>query len=153
PLITSQEPAAVTALVERAVRMDPDYKPIDFGAWYHLTLEPKTLKDLSGGRDFDLKQPGHVDELARRLNDAQGVDSVYALRPLPPPMPVSNPGANPREANETYHAAAPGGIDASYAWNFPGGDGQGIGFVDMEQGWDLQHEDLKAAGITLISGT
>lgn len=152
-LITSQEPAAVTALVERAVRMDPDYNPTDFSAWYQVSLEPKTLKDPSGGKDFDLTRPDHVNELVRRLNDPQGVESAYVLRPGPPPMPVPNPSANPRDANETYHDAAPGGIDASYAWGRPGGDGAGIGFVDMEQGWDLNHEDLPKPPITLISGT
>ena len=33
-----------------------------------------------------------------------------------------------------------------------GGDGAGIGFVDLEQGWNLNHRDLKDAQITLISG-
>jgi hypothetical protein len=33
-----------------------------------------------------------------------------------------------------------------------GVNGSGIGFVDMERGWTLNHEDLAAAGITLISG-
>src|SRR4029079_17396838 len=31
-------------------------------------------------------------------------------------------------------------------------DGSGVGFVDMERGWTLNHEDLVAAGITIISG-
>ena len=34
---------------------------------------------------------------------------------------------------------------------FLGGDGAGAAFVDMEQGWNLNHEDLTAAGITPTS--
>jgi hypothetical protein len=65
---------------------------------------------------------------------------------------------DPRSTNQGYLDAAPDGIDAEYAWprpgglGFNGGDGTGIGFVDMEQGWTLNHEDLAAAGITIISG-
>ena len=59
-------------------------------------------------------------------------------RATPARLPERYPGAN--------------GIDARYAWGFAGGDGAGIGFVDMEQGWNLNHEDLAGAGITIISG-
>ncbi len=39
---------------------------------------------------------------------------------------------------------APFGIDARYAWQFRGGDGNSvIKFIDIEQGWILDHEDLK----------
>jgi hypothetical protein len=34
----------------------------------------------------------------------------------------------------------------------PGGRGDGIGFVDVEQGWNFAHEDLAAAHVTLLSG-
>lgn len=63
-----------------------------------------------------------------------------------------NAADDPRATNQGYLNAAPGGIDARYAWTLPGGDGSGVKFVDLEQGWTLNHEDLSAAGITLISG-
>jgi subtilisin family serine protease len=31
-------------------------------------------------------------------------------------------------------------------------DGAGIRFIDLERGWTLNHEDLAAAGITIMSG-
>lgn len=34
------------------------------------------------------------------------------------------------------------GIDAKYAWTFPGGRGAGMKFVDIEFGWNTNHEDL-----------
>ena len=84
--------------------------------------------------------------LIRELGD---VESAYLMRPVPPPV---NPADDPRNVNQGYEDAAPNGIDACYAWRFVGGDGAGVGFVDMERGRNLNHEDLAAAGITLISG-
>jgi hypothetical protein len=54
--------------------------------------------------------------------------------------------------DQGYLDPKPSGIDARYAWGFPGGRGAGIGFVDLEQGWNLEHEDLAAADVTKISG-
>jgi hypothetical protein len=150
PLITSQKPETVNELVKRAAQLDPDYKPTDFGAWYqvHLGIGDSVSDTPEGG--FDPTRPDHVDYLVRNLNALAEVESASALRPTPPPV---TPGDDPLSTLEGYLDPAPGGIDARYAWNFAGGDGTGIGFVDMEQGWDLNHEDLVAANITLISGT
>lgn len=67
--------------------------------------------------------------------------------PVPPPL---NPSDDPRNTNQGYLDAAPSGIDARWAWD--ASDGSGIGFVDLERGWTLNHEDLAAANISLISG-
>ena len=34
------------------------------------------------------------------------------------------------------------GIDARFAWTIPGGRGAGMKFIDIEYGWDTNHEDL-----------
>jgi len=86
--------------------------------------------------------------VARTVRAWSTVETAYVEGgPTPPPL---NPSANPRNANQHYEDAAPDGIDARYAWSQA--DGSGVGFVDMEQGWTLNHEDLVAAGITIISG-
>jgi hypothetical protein len=149
PLITSQKPEAVEELVARATRVDPDYEPVDFGAWLQIELESTPGHEPPAGQ-FDAADPDDVDELIRRLHGLPEIDSAYALRAGPPPV---NALDDPRAINQGYLNAAPQGIDARYAWGFAGGDGAGIGFVDMEQGWNLSHEDLAAAGITLISGS
>jgi hypothetical protein len=69
-----------------------------------------------------------------------------------PVVPPVNAVDDPRQVNQGYEDPAPSGINAEYAWTFPGGDGHGVGVVDMEQGWTLNHEDLVGAGISLISG-
>lgn len=34
------------------------------------------------------------------------------------------------------------GVDALYAWGQQGGRGQGVGVVDIEQGWEFAHQDI-----------
>jgi hypothetical protein len=90
-----------------------------------------------------------VEALARAVNAWPGVEIAYPEGgPTPPPMVM--PGDDPRSGNQGYLDAAPTGIDARWAWGTT--DGQGIGFVDLEQGWTLTHEDLSGAAITIISG-
>src|SRR4051812_34747119 len=44
PLIHSQKPETVAALVARAVQMDPEYKPVNFSAWYQVLIKPSQFK-------------------------------------------------------------------------------------------------------------
>ena len=46
--------------------------------------------------------------------------------------------------NQLYLEAAPGGVDARYAWTWPGGGGAGVSIIDCEWGWRFDHEDLTA---------
>lgn len=135
PLFESSSSERLDDLVERARRNDPTYEPADFKFWTQVTCPD------------DLEAEG----LAREIRQLKDVETAYVMRPLPPPL--VNALDDPRATNQGYLDTAPNGIDARYAWTFPGGDGAGIGFVDMEQGWNLNHEDLAAAGVTLISGT
>ena len=54
--------------------------------------------------------------------------------------------------NQTYLNAAPGGIDAVYAWTLAGGRGDGVNIVDIEGGWNMSHEDLAVNNGGIISG-
>jgi hypothetical protein len=46
-------------------------------------------------------------------------------------------------ARQGYLDAAPGGIDARYAWTLPGGRGTGVNVIDCEGAWQFTHEDLR----------
>jgi hypothetical protein len=133
PLVESLDAGKIAELVSRAHRNDPTYQADDFSTWFQV-VPPADV---------------NADEMLKAIRELADVESAYLMRPVPPPV---NPGDDPRNANQGYEDAAENGIDVRYAWGFPGGDGAGIGFVDMEQGWNLDHEDLAAAGITLISG-
>jgi len=87
--------------------------------------------------------------LVRRLQALDVVEEAY-VEGGPVPPPVVNDGDDPRSGDQGYLAAAPGGINARWAWDYT--NGSGIGFVDLERGWTLNHQDLAAANITLISG-
>jgi hypothetical protein len=134
PLITSVSAEELQRLVATATERDSDYEPPTFAAY--VAIEPP----------LGLKP----EQVAEELSGWDGVELAYAEGgPVAPPVTQVD---DPRQVNQGYEDPAPSGIDAEYAWGFAGGDGQGIGFVDMEQGWTLSHEDLSAAGITLISG-
>ncbi len=134
PLFTAMKPQRMQELVQRAVEYDARYRPPNLFTYYQVYTSP-------GGR---------ADELAKLLHSLEIVELAYvAGGPTPPPV---IPGDDPLWPNQGYLDAAPDGIDAEYAWTVPGGNGAGIQFVDLEQGWTLNHEDLVGAGITLISG-
>ena len=133
PLFQSLDSTLLTELVARAKRNDPRYKPPDFSAWFQV----ETPAGLNAG------------ELVKPFRKLDNVETAYVMRPGPPP---SGPKKDPRNLEQHYQDPAPKGIDARYAWGFGGGDGAGIGFVDLEQGWNLNHADLKGANITIISG-
>jgi hypothetical protein len=96
----------------------------------------------------ELPDRAAAEAVARRLHALDEVEEAYVeAGPCPPPV---QPSDDPRSASQGYLDAAPGGIDARWAWAVT--DGDGVGFVDLEQGWTLNHEDLASANISLISG-
>jgi len=52
------------------------------------------------------------------------------------------------EEKQGYRRRAPEGIDAIYAGKNQGGDGTGTFFVDIEEGWNTEHEDLPKPDFT-----
>ncbi|UGT45143.1 S8 family serine peptidase [Nocardia yamanashiensis] len=87
--------------------------------------------------------------LAEELAADPAVETAYVEGgPTPPPV---HPADDPRNAAQHYLDAAPAGIDARWAWQ-QSITGAGVACVDLEQGWTLNHEDLVAANISLLSG-
>lgn len=52
-----------------------------------------------------------------------------------------------------YLDAAPGGVDARYAWTQSGGGGTGVNVIDLEWGWRFSHEDLRLNQGGIVGGT
>jgi len=135
-LYTTLAPAEVRALVDRAVELDRTYHAPNLLTYFVIDCPPAVDPEA----------------LAKSLSAWRTVQTAYVESgPVPPPQPI-NPSDDPRFPNQGYLSPAPNGIDAPYAWTFPGGGGDGIQFVDMEQGWMLNHEDLPSPSITLLSG-
>jgi Subtilase family len=128
---TFDEPS-LTALSQRASNASQRPTPVNFGLYYAVECPAGV-------------EPG---ELAKDISAWSNVEVAYVEGgPVPPPL---NPADDPRSANQGYLDAAPSGIDARWAWE--NSDGTGVGFVDLERGWTLNHEDLAAANINVISG-
>lgn len=53
------------------------------------------------------------------------------------------PATHDYTSRQGYLNAAPGGIDARYAWTLSGGRGRGVRICDVEGGWNFAHEDLR----------
>lgn len=119
-----------------------------FAPWYQVRVSPgqselaagDAAQDQVGAEGPRLALPQNMLDLIHRLHKLPEVESIQALHPGPPP--ALNPSDDPRSGYQGYLNATPQGIDAYYAWGFPGGDGSGVTIVDMEQGWNFNHEDL-----------
>ncbi|MFH2036344.1 MAG: S8 family serine peptidase [Candidatus Zixiibacteriota bacterium] len=59
------------------------------------------------------------------------------------PLPIAPPVPN-YQSNQGYLNPAFDGINAQYAWNFPGGNGSNVIICDVEYSWNLNHDDLPA---------
>ena len=134
PLITSVPSEELQRLASTAAERFSDYEPPTLATYVAIEV-PLGLRP---------------EEVAEEVSGWEGVERAYVEGgPVVPPVTATD---DPRQVNQGYEDPTPSGIDAEYAWGYVGGDGQGIGFVDMEQGWTLNHEDLAGAAVTLISG-
>jgi hypothetical protein len=131
-LITSVEPSKLLEM-EREVSRSP-WRPLNSLTQYWRI-------------DFrSQKEP--ITEIAKRFAGLYGIETAYAEHVVSDP--VVNAADDTFNAQQGYLDAAPTGIDARWAWTQVGGEGQGIGVVDLEQGWRLGHEDYASKAPTLI---
>jgi hypothetical protein len=104
-----------------------------------------------------------LDELAERLRELDAVDAAYVTPPTEPAQVRLNDMTARMEeppvhtldftARQGYLGPAPTGIDAEYAWTWPGGRGAGVNIIDIEWGWRFTHEDLTQNQGGVVSGT
>lgn len=140
-LVPAESLSAVAKKVALGVALNPNYQGTAFDTWYQVTFESRiSLTAASNVKPKDYAVPGWLLKLIQNLYNVDEVESVHPMQAGPPP--AVNAGDDPRNTNQGYLDAAPSGIDARYAWGFSGGDGMGANVVDMEQGWNLNHEDL-----------
>ena len=91
-----------------------------------------------------------ADQIVKVFNTLDEVD--FAYRELEATDPVVNPADDPYNPSQNYQDPAPDGIDARWAWTQLNGEGAGVGFVDLEQGWFLSHEDYANKSPALLYG-
>jgi peptidoglycan hydrolase-like protein with peptidoglycan-binding domain len=141
-LFSSVPPEEVASLEETATR-----EPAFTG---EMGVQPRHSNILSY---FRIIPPPNVnaESIIERLRQLDFVEEAY-IEGKPTPPPFVNQSDDPLAKFQTYEAPAPQGIDSHFAWALRGGDGESLMFVDLEQGWTLNHEDLVNKGITIISG-
>lgn len=132
---TTLEPEQIQQMVRYATEMDPTYQPPNLLTYFVVVVPPEV----------------DPESLAEAFRQWETVEMAY-VESKPVPLPLVNYANDPLTGNQSYLNPAPLGIDAKYAWNFNGSDGANMRFVDLEKGWALNHQDLAAAGILLISG-
>jgi serine protease len=133
-LYTAVAPTELRKLVDNAAKMDEAYRPHNFLTWYTIDC-PDGLRS---------------EEFAALLRKWEFVETAYP--DAVPIDPFVNPANDPLSSSQGYLDAAPGGINARFAWTISGGDGAGQNVIDLEGGWTLGHEDLVAQGGTLLFG-
>jgi hypothetical protein len=75
---------------------------------------------------------------------------INDMAPLESDAPPTSPDFTTRQ---NYLDAAPGGVDARYAWTLTGGGGAGVRIIDCEWGWRFTHEDLLQNQGGVVAGT
>ncbi|MFJ8535040.1 S8 family peptidase [Streptomyces sp. NPDC093591] len=142
-----------------------------------LALEPlfgneERLQQATGAEDVpDLALfyrvrggESRAEELRARIAALPGIDSAY-VKPGAVPASLGQVGEDSGRLKEGapvtpdytgrqgYLRPAPEGVDAYWAWQRPGGTGQGVTVVDVEGSWQLGHEDLAAKLAGVVVGT
>ncbi len=123
-----------------------------------LALNKSNGEALGGGELADLNLYFEVldgtadgsgaNVLIEALNGLASVEIAYAQPIVGEPdadLPPSSAEINLIPV-QNYMDPAPTGIDARAAWSFPGGRGGRARVIDMESGWNLNHEDLPFRG-------
>lgn len=131
PLFRSLSPERLDALIKRATEVTPSYTAPDFAAWYEIVFDTEA-------KDNDAE----LTELLASLVNSDEVVSGQSMGGIIAPQSNIDPNDDPYYPDQGYLTAADSGINAKYAWGFPGGDGAGASIADVELGWKLDHEDL-----------
>jgi serine protease len=85
---------------------------------------------------------GRANRYLADLQATPGIDLAYRERKHHGPNKWAVDPSDPLVKDQRYLDPAPGGIGANTADVWGSFDGSGIGFVDVEAGWNLNHVDL-----------
>ena len=118
-----------------AARVRPKPRGKDFPPLYSLdsyfVADPRDWKD-----------PGQSKQLLESLKALKDIEIAYRELTV---RPWSVDPGDPLVKDQGYLEAAPKGIGANTTEVWGSFDGAGIGFVDLEAGWNLEHVDLPRA--------
>ncbi|MCC2662885.1 MAG: serine protease [Geminicoccaceae bacterium] len=120
-------------------------EPVELATFYKVDAPPAALDALQAQLlASDLVAAAYVKppaEPAAFLND---------MAPAADEAPPATPDFSSRQG---YLDAAPGGVEARWAWTQAGGRGDGIRIIDIEGAWRFTHEDLASNQGGVVGGT
>jgi hypothetical protein len=165
--VTSTTGAAHRTLSSIMSRSNVTLRPM-FGAEDRVQREASIISANATSAIPDLSVFYTVDAPVNQLQDlcaelyaVDEIDGAY-IKPGGEPPVMDMPSIPPSDAppvtpdltgSQGYLDPAPGGIDARYAWTWPGGSGAGVSIIDCEWGWRFDHEDLLAVQGGVVVGT
>ena len=132
-------------------------RPLFAGVRDRIVLQSKALPSLRAPRLSDLSgffkieaSDEQLDHIASGLRGLEQVRAAYIKPPADPPAlnttipraPAPPPKTPDFTTRQKYLDAAPGGVDARFAWTLSGGKGKDVRIVDIEGEWRFTHEDL-----------
>ncbi|MFH0517098.1 S8 family peptidase [Streptomyces sp. M41] len=142
-----------------------------------LALEPlfggeERLQQATGAQDVpDLALfyrvrggESRAEELRARMAALPGIDTAY-VKPGAVPAALGGveedsgrlkegaPLTPDYSGRQGYLRPAPEGVDVYWAWQRPGGTGQGVTVIDVEGSWQLGHENLAGKLAGVVAGT
>ncbi len=123
----------IQALVKRACLFSPAYKPPDFRLF------------------FSVEWIGSERDILEYLVSLPEVELAQMVGESRRPKMVPTCG-DPCTTGQGYLRAAPEGIGAEDIWMISGGEGQNVRFVDIEEAWSFEHEEIADLRVQLISG-
>ena len=120
--------------------------------------------DLASFYNVDAPEE-RMGELCERFLELDTVEAAYVKPPAElavdeevindmEPSVEDAPAATPDfTSRQIYLNSAPAGIDARYAWTIAGGRGRNVRIIDLEWGWNFNHEDLLQNQGGVVAGT
>jgi Subtilase family len=130
-----------------------DVEAPDLSVFYRVVAPDERLDELADRmRKQPLVEAAYVKPPAE-LAEAVTIASREILNNMQPLIQDAPPATPDFTARQGYVDAAPGGIDARYAWTLPGGFGAGVRTIDLEWGWRFSHEDLIQNQGGIVGGT
>lgn len=141
-MITSVEPEKIVEIMALASDRDPEYKELGINllAYFYLDYPYEAFSDEEEAKFVEI-----LEEIAADVSKWASIERAYVqFKPAPPPFPPPGfiPPNDPRYSNQRYLNDGPEGVGATWAWDTTGGHGDNIKFVDIEEGWNLSHQDL-----------
>ncbi|WP_256078819.1 S8 family peptidase [Massilia sp. YIM B04103] len=125
----------------------------DLSVFYRVEAAPERMAELAKQlAQQPMVSAAYVKPPAELAHAARDVE-WEALNSMTPDIQDAPPVTADFTSRQGYLDAAPGGIDARYAWTQGGGGGSGVRVIDLEWGWRFSHEDLIQNQGGIVGGT